>query len=150
MLPGKVKYVLREFPLTALHPRAAKAAEAALCARDQGEDAKYWEMHKKLFANQKKMSDNDIFGYAEAIELDVDPFKTCFASGKFAGKVKLDLTEGQKAGIRGTPSFLFGLTDPNNPDKLTATKYLRGAQPYAAFEKVLDELLSSEAKPSDD
>ena len=77
-------------------------------------------------------------------------FKTCFASGKFAEKIKLDLAEGGKAGIRGTPSFLIGLTDPNNPDKLTATKYLRGAQPFATFKKELDAMLKAEAAGSDD
>ena len=33
---GKVKYVLRNFPLEQLHPNAEKAAEAAECAGDQG------------------------------------------------------------------------------------------------------------------
>ncbi len=146
---GKVRYILREYPLTSIHPRAAKASEAALCAGEQSND-KYWEMHEKLFANQKKLSDIDIAGYADEIGLAKPAFQTCFESGKYADKVKLDLQEGAKAGIRGTPSFLLGLTDPSNPDKLTATKYLRGAQPYASFQKAIDELLNSADAKSDD
>ena len=32
---GKVRYVLRNFPLQSIHPEAVKAAEAALCGGDQ-------------------------------------------------------------------------------------------------------------------
>ena len=33
---GKVKYVLREFPLKSIHPNAEKLSQAALCDGDQG------------------------------------------------------------------------------------------------------------------
>ena len=36
---GKIKYVVREFPLVTTHKAASKASEVALCAGDQG---KYW------------------------------------------------------------------------------------------------------------
>ena len=49
---GKVKYVMRDFPLN-FHPEAQKAAEAAGCAEEQG---KFWEMHDKLFSNQQDLS----------------------------------------------------------------------------------------------
>ena len=49
---GKVKYVLRDFPLS-FHPHAEEAAEAAECANDQG---KFWEMHDELFSNQAEWS----------------------------------------------------------------------------------------------
>src|SRR5262249_23219909 len=48
---GKIRLVYREFPLP-MHPHAQKASEAALCANDQG---KFWEMHEKLFANQRSL-----------------------------------------------------------------------------------------------
>src|SRR4030066_1699916 len=46
---GKVKYVFFDFPLD-FHKNAFRAAEAADCAREQG---KFWEMHDKLFEDQK-------------------------------------------------------------------------------------------------
>jgi len=39
---GKVRCVLRDYPLDPIHPQALKAAEAACCAGDHG---RYWEMH---------------------------------------------------------------------------------------------------------
>ena len=46
---GKVKYIIKDFPLTQIHPQAMPAAQAAECA---GAQEKYWEMHDKLFMGQ--------------------------------------------------------------------------------------------------
>ena len=49
---------------------------------------------------------------------------------------------GGDLGVHGTPSFVLGLTDPEDPDKITATKFIRGAQDYSPFKQAIDELLS--------
>lgn len=49
----KVQFSYKHFPLVSIHPRAAKAAEAAECAKDQG---KFWEFHDQLFENQTDWS----------------------------------------------------------------------------------------------
>ncbi len=46
---NQVKFYYKQFPLTQIHPFAQKAAEAALCALDQG---KFWQYHDKLFTIQ--------------------------------------------------------------------------------------------------
>ncbi len=46
---GKISLEYKSFPLS-FHPSAQKAAEAALCAGEQG---KFWEMHDDLFAPAK-------------------------------------------------------------------------------------------------
>ena len=131
--------MFRDFPLS-FHQNALNAAMAASCAGDQG---KYWEMHELIFANQKAMGKDDLLGHAEKLGLDMGKFKECFESGKYANKAKQDMADGQKAGVRGTPSFLIGLTDPKSKE-ITAVKFLRGAQPYSAFKQALDELLSED------
>lgn len=143
---GKVRYYIGQFPLKSIHPQATKASEAALCANDQG---KYWEVHDAIFDNQRKISEADLAGYAEGLGLDVDAFKSCLSSGKYTEKVNADLQEGMKAGIRGTPSFVLGLTDPNDDSKFRATEFIRGAQPYAAFQKALDDLLAGNDQPDE-
>lgn len=47
--PKDVKLVYKQLPLTSIHPNAQRAAEASLCALDQG---KFWEMHDKMFQSQ--------------------------------------------------------------------------------------------------
>ncbi|MEO6576327.1 MAG: thioredoxin domain-containing protein, partial [Polyangiaceae bacterium] len=60
-LGSQVRYVLRHFPLTQLHPRALPAALAAEAAAAQG---KFWSMHATLFENQAALEDEDLLGYA--------------------------------------------------------------------------------------
>lgn len=47
---GQVRLYYKQFPLTQIHQNAQKAAEASLCAADQG---KFWEYHDKLFSLEK-------------------------------------------------------------------------------------------------
>ncbi len=135
---GKVKYVLLDFPLP-FHKNASKAAEAAHCAGEQG---KYWEMHDQLFANQNAIEPKNLSDYAKKIELDVSNFQQCLDSGKYAEEIKKNMAQGQKAGVSGVPAFLLGLTDPNNPKTIKATKKLVGAQPYDKFKEAIESLLS--------
>jgi protein-disulfide isomerase len=136
---GKVRYVLRNFPLEQLHPNAEKAAEAAECAGDQG---KYWEMHSRLFKNQNLLDAKELPAHALVLGLDQDKFKQCVDGGKFTAKVKADQAEGTKLKVTGTPTFFFGYQDEKDPTKVKAMKLLSGAQPLNAFTDIIDNLLN--------
>jgi protein-disulfide isomerase len=133
---GKVRYVIRNFPLESIHKKAFRAAEAALCAGEQG---KYWEMHDRLFASQGSLE--DLPGHAQAVELEPTGFAACHGSGRHAALIRQDLTDGRHAGIRGTPAFFIGLADPTG-ETVLATKAITGAVPYKTFKETLDALLA--------
>lgn len=137
---GKVRYVLKDFPIASIHPQAFKGHEAAHCA---GESGKYWEMHSRLFANQKAMSPKDLSDHAQALALDMPKFQQCLDGGKYASKIRNDISDGQKAGVQGTPTFFLGYTEPND-SKVKVMQVIRGAQPYAAFKGTIDSLLAGQ------
>ena len=98
---GKAKYYFRDFPLS-YHQYAQKAAEASRCANDQG---KFWEYHSKVFESQETLSEDNLKKWATDLGMDKAKFNDCLDTGKFEEAVKKDFTDGQTAGVQGTPSF---------------------------------------------
>ncbi|RMG44365.1 MAG: hypothetical protein D6718_10145 [Acidobacteria bacterium] len=123
---NKIRIVFRDFPLS-FHQNAEKAAEAAGCAYEQG---KFWEMHDKLFENQRALEVEKLYTYAEQIGLDQEAFKECLDSGRRSQEVRADIQAGQKVGVQGTPAFFIN------------GRFVSGAQPYENFAKIIDEELA--------
>jgi formate-nitrite transporter family protein len=73
----RLRFVFRNFPITASHPHAQQAAEAAEAAAGQGT---FWEMHDLLFENRRHLRDQDLRGYAEQLGLDVERFEKSWPS----------------------------------------------------------------------
>lgn len=131
-----------DFPLESIHPKALKAHEAANCSGDQG---KYWEMHARIFENNRALELKDLQGHAETIGLNLEEFQDCMDSGKYADEIRKDIAEGKTAGVRGTPTFYLGLTGPDD-SSVKVTKIIRGAQAFPSFKAAIDELLAEEKK----
>jgi protein-disulfide isomerase len=130
----KLRVVFRNFPLEQTHPRAAKAAEAAACAADQG---KFWEMHDKLFENRAFLEVDNLKRYAAGLGLNAGVFDACLDSGKHAARVQGDLALGARYGITGTPTFYVnGRMPPGNASyetfKLLIDEELKRGSPAAA------------------
>ena len=123
---GKVKYVYRDFPL-GFHPQANAAAEAAECADEQG---KFWDYHGAIFNNQGRLGRDLYIELAGQFNLDVDKFTQCIDNGEMRQEVQADSSYGSQIGVSGTPTFFI------NGIKLV------GAQPYAAFQKVIEAELA--------
>ena len=54
---GKINFVFRHFPLTKIHQKAHKAAEAAIGASQEG---KFWEMHRYIFKHRNILVKQDL------------------------------------------------------------------------------------------
>jgi protein-disulfide isomerase len=134
---GKLRYVIREFPLESIHPQAFKAAEAALCAGDQG---KYWELHDRLFANQRALAPEQLAAHAQAVGADEAKFNECLQRGVKTAKVRKDLDDGLKAGVTGTPAFFVGVADGGT---VKVARVVKGAVPFAAFKEAIDAVLAA-------
>ena len=125
---GQVKIVFKNFPLS-FHANAQKAAEASECAYDQG---KFWEMHDIMFENQDALSVDDLKSYAEELGLDTEAFNECLDSGAKETAVSEDFEAGNEVGVTGTPAFFINGIE------------LVGAQPYEAFQAIIDGELAPE------
>jgi protein-disulfide isomerase len=117
--------VFKNFPLS-FHKEAMPAAQAALCAKDQG---KFWEYHDQLFANMKALKDQKWGEYATAIGIDKDKLEKCVADKKYEAQVRAEMAEGRKAKVRGTPSIYINGRKFSSPSGYN----------LAAFTKVIDK-----------
>jgi protein-disulfide isomerase len=127
---GLVSFEFKDFPLPS-HSTARPAAEASYCAGELNGESTYWEMSSYLFENQDDLSKKSISTYAGDLGIDVAVFDTCTAERKYDDVITDNLEEGVRKGVTGTPSVFI------NDIKIT------GAQPFAVYEEVIDQLLES-------
>ncbi len=123
---GSVRIVYKHFPLRT-HQHAFKAAEAVMCANEQG---KFWEYHGLLFANASDLSPQVMRRLAAEIKLDVEKFNACLDSGKYESAVRKDMEDGKRAGVAGTPTFFIN------------DKYISGFIDFEDLKKLVEEELS--------
>jgi protein-disulfide isomerase len=110
----KLRFVFRNFPLTAIHPNGKAAAAVVEAAGLQG---KFWEMHNKVYESQSSWSDlsisdrgNFFDGYAKGLGLKVSTFQTDTASKSVEDKIAYDTALGNKVGVDATPTFYLNKT----------------------------------------
>ena len=122
---GKVQYYFRDYPLS-FHDRAKQAANASRCAADQG---KFWQFHDAVFAEQSKLSDDDLIAVGKKLKLDMAKYEPCVKELKKMAEVESDTRDGENAGVTGTPAyFINGI-------------FVSGALPMKKFEAIIDSEL---------
>ncbi len=126
---GKVRYVVRDFPLS-FHANAMPAALTANCIGVYGSSADFWKFHNTVFLNQEKLSVSylkqlarDILSYDEEID-------SCVDSQVYKAEVDKDIQDANTAGITGTPTFFIN------------GQRIDGAQPYIVFKEALDAAIA--------
>lgn len=126
--PGKIKLVYRHLPLTSIHPDAMSAAEAAMCAGEQGA---YWKYHDRLFSSET-LGTSTYLQYAEDLGLNMTKFEACLTDHKYQQTIQTDSDFAINLGINSTPTFFInGLA-------------VVGAQPLDVFKQVIDKELKGE------
>src|SRR5947209_17031373 len=103
---GKVRYVFRNAPIEDIHPRAFGAAVAAECARAQN---KFWELHDRLFRDQRALTPVGLRASADMIGVDVTAFDQCVAGAAAKAKVRQDLADAVAFGATATPTYFLAV-----------------------------------------
>jgi len=128
----KIRFAWRHMPLP-FHADAPLAGQAAQEAFAQKGNAGFWKMHDKLFEAQGTSEDAikrpALEKIAQEIGLNMDKFKAALDSNAHKAKLDADTKIGNDAGINGTPAFIIN------------GYYLSGAQPSAAFKKLINRAL---------
>ncbi|NJA08204.1 MULTISPECIES: DsbA family protein [Methylomonas] len=130
---GKVKYVMKDFPLD-FHAHAKKASLAARCA---GEQKQYWAMHDAIFEARGQASDELIASVAQQYKLDESALKKCLDDPAQLTKVQNDIALGSRLGVNGTPAFLIGRIKDK---QLVDYRRFDGMQSFETFVAAIDSL----------
>lgn len=123
----RVRYVIMNYPLAAIHEQAVTAAEAAECAGDQG---RFWDYHDALFASDS-LTKKTYTRIATTLGLDRRAFAACLDHHAHAERVARHVALGDSLGVTGTPTiFING-------------RMIDGAQPFPVFQTVIDSVLAA-------
>jgi protein-disulfide isomerase len=122
----RVKLVWKDFPLPT-HADARPAAEAALCANDQG---KFWAYHDKLFDNQNELTVANLKAWAAELGMNATAFNACVDKGTHRQLVEQDQEEGSRYGVSSTPTVYIN------------GRAIVGAMPLETYETIIQEELA--------
>ncbi len=130
---GKVRYASRDLPLS-IHPHAGTAAVAARCAGEQG---RFWQYRRAVFAAQDRLATKPWDEIAGTLGLDVGRFAACRRDGRQRREVQADAQLAAGYGLSSTPSFVIG--------RLVNGEFMgeifTGAKSFDAFATKIDALL---------
>jgi protein-disulfide isomerase len=119
--PQDVKLVMKHFPLPS-HNFARKAAIAALAAAKQD---KFWEIHEKLYASQRELSDAKVESIAAELGLDMERFRRDLQDPAIGLMIDGEINNARQANVQGTPTIFIN-------GKLLSQRSLSG------FQEVID------------
>ncbi len=131
--PHDLRLVYRQMPLTDIHPDALHAAQASVCAGQQG---KFWEMHDALFADAAALDPAGLKRTAQRLQLKAQPFAECLQSDAVTAAIQADAAAGAQLAVNGTPGlFVNG-------------RFFGGAISFEQLTAVIDdELVRARAQP---
>lgn len=104
---GRVRLVVRDFPLEEVHKDAFGAARAANAAHLQG---RFWEYIEIMYRNQDALDAASLKRYAVEIGIDIKRFEADIANDSNAAEIRQDISDARGYGVSGTPTiFVNGI-----------------------------------------
>ena len=134
---NKVAWVYRHFPIDALHPKTRKEAEATECAASLAGNDGFWKYIDKIYEitpSNNKLDPALLPEIANEIGVDKQEFETCLSSQKFKDKINNYISDGTKAGVKGTP---YSLVLVNGK----VVDVINGAQPFDQVKTLIDKFI---------
>jgi protein-disulfide isomerase len=128
--PSEVRLIYRHLPLGGLHPHAAAAAAAGVCADRQG---RFWPFLNALFAAAGPLEAAELRRRAAASRLDMVAFDACLASDEPRQVVAADSAAADALGLSSTPSLLIN------------GRLVRGAVPAGTLAENIDDEIARQA-----
>jgi protein-disulfide isomerase len=108
--PKDVRVIFQDFPITAMHPWAHTAAEAAHCMASQKPEA-FWAYHDWVFQNQESIDPTSVksksLEFARQQGLDVLQVSSCMDAHTTAGEVDKSKALGQSLQVDRTPTMFI-------------------------------------------
>lgn len=134
---GNVAWVFRHFPLTQLHPNAARVAEASECVAEFGGNKAFWEFIDLVFTERGTNEPTNMIRlpeFAQTVGVDTNKFNDCFQNRTYKKHVEDSVQEAFQSGGEGTPHTVILVGN-----EISGT--ITGAQPYTSIKIALDALL---------
>lgn len=122
--PTDMRVIYRHFPIEKSHADAGRAAEASMCALDQG---RFWDMYHSMLANQTELDLSGLIRQAGDLGLDSRTFSTCLQSGRHRSDWKRDQADAIALGVTATPTFVVNGALMEGPDLAQLDAAIRAA-----------------------
>jgi protein-disulfide isomerase len=129
---GKVAWVMRNFPLTSIHPQANPAANAAECIAAQLGSKGYFGYADAVFADQAQLSPALSRQVAGQLGADLGAYDACIKASTYQKKIDAQTAEAEANGGQGTPYTVVWGKGKQVP--------VAGALPQAQFMSVINQL----------
>ena len=126
---GKLRLVIKHYPYR-YRDYSYLAAQAAEAARVQG---KFWEYFDLMMA-EKRLTRDDLLGYAEQLKLDVPRFTSELDSEQHRPRVEKDVELARQLDLYQTPCFVIN------------GRLLVGERPIEKFRALIDLALDEADK----
>ncbi len=124
---GRLQLAYRYLPLPK-HPNAPGAAQAAECAKQQGQ---FWSMHDRLFTSGAQLDLQGLQAIATSLDLDDSAYARCLTEETSKAAVSRDSEQAKALGLESTPAFLLGLRTEDG--RVQVSKAFYGALPSDEF-----------------